>query len=178
MKKKILGASGVVLLALIFSGCGAGDAARQKAGEAIMERAIESQTGGKVDINSGKNTMDITTGEGKMSVSNEGEGKLPESFPKDIFIFSDAKITLSTSNTTGTGSLSVSYSTKSATQNEAMEKYKTEMTGSGWTKETEMNFGTDQGAIVNFKKDSRSVAVTIGKDENGSTFISVIVVAE
>ena len=174
MKKKILTMSGIIMLALVFSGCGPGDAIREKAGEKIIEKAIESQTGGKVNINSGKNTMDITTNEGKVSVSNDGDGKLPANFPSDIFIFSDAKITVSTFNAAQPGSFSVSYSTASVTQDSAFEKYKTEMIGSNWVKETEMNFGTDQGSMLVFKKDNRKVSVMIGKEEKGSTFITVI----
>lgn len=174
MKKKILGIGGVFVLALIFSGCGAGEMAQKKAGERIIEKAIESQTGGKVDINSGKNTMDITTSEGQVSVSNDGDGKLPANFPSDVFIFSDAKITISTFNAAQPGSFSVSYSTASATQDSAFEKYKAEMTASGWTKETEMNFGVEQGAMLTFKKDNRKVSIMIGKDEKGNTFITAI----
>ncbi|MFZ2975515.1 MAG: hypothetical protein WA055_02720 [Candidatus Moraniibacteriota bacterium] len=166
--------SGAIILTLTLSGCGLGEMAQKKAGEKIIEKAIESQTGGKVDINSGKNTMDITTNEGNVSVSNDGDGKLPANFPNDIFIFSDAKITVSTSNAAQPGSFSVSYSTASATQDTAFEKYKTEMTGSGWVKETEMNFGVEQGAMLTFKKDNRKVSIMIGKDEKGSTFITAI----
>lgn len=173
MKKKMLVGGVLVFMVLVFSGCGPSDRISEKAGEKLMEKMIETQTGGKVDVNTGKQTMDITTKDGTVSVSQEGEGKLPNDFPKDIFIFSDAKITVSTSGSAESKSFSISYSTATG-QNDAIEKYKSEMTGNGWSKESEMNFGAEQGAFLNFKKGDLSVAVTIGTDQEKNTFITVI----
>lgn len=161
---------------LILSGCSLTESISQKLGENIVEKTIESQTGGKIDINSDSGQMNIQTEEGTMSVSTGGSGKLPANFPSDMFTYSDAKIIFSLEGAKGTNEYTVNYQTATSVV-DAISKYKQVMTGSGWTKESEINTGTDDSTMLTFKKGEKSVAIAIGKsaeDESlGKTSISI-----
>lgn len=160
--------------ALILSGCSITDSLKQKVGEKIVESTIESQTGGKVDINNGQ--MNVQTDQGTMSINTGGGGKLPENFPRDMFTYSDAKIIFSLAGAKGTNDYTVNYQTATGFT-DAVNKYKQEMTGSGWTKESELNMDTEEAVLLTFKKGIKSVAVSIGKstenDSLGKTTISL-----
>jgi hypothetical protein len=173
--KSIATAVFVISAVLLLSGCWPFPSQKQ-VGEKIMEKAIESQTGGKVDVNAEKNSMTINGEEGSTTVSGEGQAKLPDNFPSDIFVYSDAKIIVASAMKEG-DSFSVTYATETSVD-DAFSKYKDELTGNGWTKENEVDLGT-QGKMLNFKKENRSVLVTIGIDNDGQnkgkTMVSVVV---
>lgn len=162
--------------AFLLSGCSVTDSLSQKAGEKILEKTIESQTGNKVDINSENGQMNVQTDQGTMSINTGGSGKLPENFPSDMFTYSDAKIIFSLAGAKGTNDYTVTYQTATSFT-DAANKYKQEMTGSGWTKESELNMGAEEAAMLTFKKGLKSVAVSIGKstenDSLGKTTISL-----
>jgi hypothetical protein len=167
--------------ALVLSGCGITDQLSQKAGEKIIEKTIESQTGGKANIDYSNNQLNIQTEQGQMSMSSEGTGKLPDNFPANMFIFSDAKIMLSLSGAKGTNNYSVTYGTNSSVA-DAISKYKQEMASAGWTKESELNIDTNGSTMLTFKKGSDNIAITVGKNsENekiGATAISITATAD
>ncbi len=158
---------------LVLSGCGCTEWASKKAGEKIMEKAIESGTGGNVDVDTSKETMTVKTDQGSMTA---GKGaKVPDNFPKDIFMYSDALISFSMSGTSGENSYSVVYNT-AATPEEAFLKYKEEMAKNSWKKDSELDMG-EQGKMINFKKENASVSVSMGLNQDsenvGKTTITV-----
>jgi hypothetical protein len=173
MKQKIFLATSMLGAVIVLSGCWPFPS-KDEIGQKIVEKAIESQTGGKININTDKGTVDINTKDGSLSTGKEV--KIPENFPKDIFVFSDAQVVFAMSGTSGEKSYSISYFTAS-TPEDAFAKYKEEMVSKGWQKESEMDMGA-QGKIVNFKKGQLSIMVTIGTSEDeeskGKTQISVI----
>lgn len=64
---------------LLLAGCGA---AAEKVSEKATEQAIESQTGGDVDIDTdGEGSVDIETEDGSLSF---GTGEIPEEWPQDV----------------------------------------------------------------------------------------------
>ena len=161
MKQKLFLATVALGAIIVLSGCWPFPS-KEEIGQKIMEKAIESQTGGKVNIDTGKGTASIDTKDGSFSAGVNV--KIPENFPKDIFIFSDAKVVFAISGSAAEKSYSISYLT-STTPEEAMIKYKEEMAKSGWQKENETDMGT-QGKILNFKKGQVSVMVTMGASED------------
>lgn len=172
--KKIVILSLFLAAVLTLSGCWPLPSS-EKVGEKIIEKTIESQTGGKVDINADKESMTISSNEGNTTFSGEGEAKLPDKFPSDIFVMNDAKIVMASTIKEG-NSYSISYGTDIALS-EAYSKYKSEMAGMGWTNENEIDMGA-QGKMLSFNKGNRNVAVTMGisnSDENkGKTTILVV----
>jgi hypothetical protein len=172
MKQKLFLMTVALGAVTVLSGCWPFPSS-EKIGQTIMEKAIESQTGGKVNIDAEKGTMNVDTKDGSFSAGENA--KIPDNFPKDIFVFSDAKVIFAMNGVSGEKSYSIAYFS-AVTPVEAMGKYKDEMTKIGWQKENEMDLGA-QGKILNFKKDQARVMVTIGTSEDeenkGKTQIGV-----
>jgi hypothetical protein len=171
--KSIVVAVFIVASTIMLSGCALTDWAGKKAGEKIMEKTIESQTGGKVDVNSDSGTMNINSDKGSLSAGKEA--KIPDNFPKDIFIYPDAKVMFAMSGTSGDKSFSVAYNTATSPE-DAFSKYKEEMVKNGWENKNELDMET-QGKVLNFKKDNLSAGVTMGTSQNpesaGKTTITI-----
>ena len=178
--QKLLAGGMLISSVLVLSGCGCTEWASKKVGEKIVEKGIESQTGAKVDINSDGGVSTIETKEGKMTVSGEGGAKLPDNFPKDIFVYSDAKINMAISSSSQGEGFSVSYTT-AAVESDVFSKYKEEMAKNGWKKDTEADMG-ENGKMLNFSKGKSKVLVMIGNDErdnsSGKTGVALNVTTE
>lgn len=181
MKNKVLLPTAIVSL-LLLSGCSlpSKENAEQKIGEKIMEKAIESQTGGKVNVDTDNDQMNINTKDGNLSMSSTGEAKIPENFPTDIYVAEDAKVNFAASNL-GTGKdVSIAYIT-AASLDDVSEKYKQEMTKNGYTKDTEMDMGS-QGKVLTFKKGQTTASILIGQSQNketaGKTSVQVTLVSQ
>ena len=173
MKQKLLLSAVALGAVIVLSGCWPFPSS-EKIGQTIMERAIESQTGGKVNIDADKGAMSVNTKDGSFSA---GENvKIPDNFPKNIFVFSDAKVIFAMSGSSAEKSYSISYFTDT-TPADAMSKYKEEMAKNGWQKESETDMGS-HGKMLNFKKGQVSVMITVGTSEDnenkGKTQIGII----
>jgi len=154
---------------LALSGCSWVDQLGQKA----LEKTIESGTGGKLNIDTEKKEMTIKGDNGESMTLSGGENtKLPADFPQDVFVFPDAKFVLVVSKIEN--DYSVVYTTE-AGLSEATSRYKDEFSANGWKEENEASLG--EGIIFNFKKENRSVMVTVGMDKsvdaNGKTTVSI-----
>lgn len=171
MNKKKIVLGGVVFCAvLVFSGCG------QNLGETIVEKAVESQTGGKVDISSSEGTMNISTKDGDVSMSGEGTATLHRDFPSDVYVAPDAKIILSFASGESK-SYSVAYATNFK-MDEIYTTYKSELVAKGWTADTQMEFNAQDSKTLLYKKGKQSLTVIIGKSQDeqfsGMTHVQVI----
>ena len=130
-----------------------------KIGENMLEKAIEQGTGGKADVSTDGNSVNIKTESGTFSASETGNIKLPSDFPSDVFVYGDAKITFATSTPAnpadGTkASFMVGYEVNQSV-NDVADKYRDEMAKNGWTKDTEANYGA---MMINFKKGTREAS--------------------
>jgi len=161
---------------LILPGCGISDQIGQKVGEKVIEKTLESQSGGKVDIDSSKQQVGFQTEQGSMIMSSEGNGKLPDNFPSNMFTYSDAKIIVTLSGAKGTNDFAVTYGTNTSASN-AVSKYKQEMANAGWAKESELNLDANGSTILSFAKGGDNISIAIGvssENENlGKTSISI-----
>lgn len=167
MKKtqKLLTGGMIISSVLVLSGCGCTEWASKKAGEKIMEKAIESGSGGKADVDVNKGQISINAEDGQTKYSAGENVSLPDGFPEDIFIYDDAKIKMAISNSSENGGFSVSYVTSSG-ESEVFSKYKEEMVKNGWKKDTETDMGAN-GKMLNFSKGKSNVLVVIGTDDSG-----------
>lgn len=173
--KRIMFLSAIALvMAVTLTGCG--KSISQKVGEKVAEKAIEAQTGGKVDIDAQGNDVTIKTEAGESQYSAGGNAKLPENFPSELIAADDAKIIISSTADAGN---TVAYTTDSD-QGEIFDKYKSQLAEQGWKKEMEIDTGN--GKMVNFSKDKENVSITIGEnnsnDQQGKTLVNVILVKE
>jgi len=165
MQKKVI--MGIVILSatFLFSGCGRN----------IVEKAIESQTGGKVDINSEKGEMTLKNDQGDISMSGDGNATLNPNFPKDIYITQDAKIQFSMANGQNS-SYSVAYITDTQVD-EIYSKYKDDLAAKGWAADpqTEMIFGDSK--TITYKKGNQRLTVIAGLSQDdqwrGKTSIQI-----
>ncbi|MBM3255867.1 MAG: hypothetical protein FJZ04_00125 [Candidatus Moranbacteria bacterium] len=161
-------------VAIFLPGCYLTDKMWEKIGEGTIEKTIESQTGGAVNLDLQNKSLNVKTQEGTMNIAGEGNAALPENFPSDVFIYNDAKIVFSLAQAPGMGGTegySISYNTGAA-QNDAIAKYKSEMASRGWELDNEVNMGAESGDVLSFKKGVRQVTVSIGTSE-GKTAILV-----
>jgi hypothetical protein len=175
MKPTILLLAVMMAVTLTLSGC-FGQSLSEKAGEKMVEKAIESQTGGQVDINTEGGDVTIKSEDGQSQFSAGGNAKVPEGFPQELMIADDAKVIMSTS---ADGGMSVAYVTDSE-QNKLSEDYASRLTGDGWKKVMELDTGN--GKMLSFTKDKKTVSVTIrentDKDQPGKTTAHVVYVEE
>lgn len=164
------------LLAVTLIGCSVTDKLSQKAGEELMEKTIEKQTGAKVDINSNGEDITIKSADGQTQYSSGGSAQIPEGFPKELIVADDAKIIMSSSSKTGS---SVSYVTNSA-QTDISAKLLTTLGALGWEKQMDIN--SDNSIMLTYAKGSMSAIISIGendsKEQSGKTFVNVTYVTE
>lgn len=144
--------------------------------ENIVERAIESQTGGDVDLDldgEGSMTFEGKDGE-KFSVTAGDAAKLPSDWPDSVPIMDDATITYAGSMGGGDGTtgLTAVY-TVSESKADVVEFYKSELAAEGWTIAGVMDFG-DSGMVTATRNESETVGVTVAT-ENGDTTVTVSV---
>jgi hypothetical protein len=149
---------------------------QEKIGEKIIEKTIETQTGGKVNVDTSNGEVNIQSGDGSAKYSAGGNVTLPDGFPKELILASDAKPFIATS---GEESMTVGYFTNED-KTALWEKYKTNLVAGGWKKEMEINAGT--GLMVNFKKGTDNLSVTVGnnsdKEQTQKTTVHLVYVIE
>jgi|WetSurMetagenome_2_1015567.scaffolds.fasta_scaffold357844_2 hypothetical protein len=109
--------------------------------------------------------------------ARETKTAMPESFPKDIFVYEDAYISESQISIENKNASSLVYYTKSS-QTEAVEKYKKEMAKNGWTLDSDFNVGGQTGQVMNFKKSDLTAGIIIGSSQSedktpGETAVSI-----
>ncbi len=152
----------VALLAgvVVVTGC---KKASEKMTEKAIEKAIARESGGKakVDVQEGKVT--IKSEDGTFEVASGGGAKIPDEFPKDVFLMKDAKVTMAMKAPDG---MQVMLSTPRSVQ-QAGKLYADEMKAQGWQEESSYDMGE---TIVNsYKKDGRKASIVITKDGTGAT---------
>src|SRR3990170_1363771 len=82
----------VIVVGALVVLSGIGYFANQFLAEKVTEKAIETATGGKVDVDADKEKITIETNDGKLTI---GQNELPKSFPSDITVYNGAKVTSS-----------------------------------------------------------------------------------
>lgn len=138
---------------MVMFGCG------EKTGETIIEKAIESETGGNAEIDIKENSFQLKTEEGEMKMTAGDSVKLPADFPKDIFLYKGADLSMAMEFPQVTN---VMFETKDS-MSKVSEAYLDEMPKTGWAKEMSMDMG-DQKMMI-FKKNKRMVNVAISPVE-------------
>jgi hypothetical protein len=169
MQKKLFAMAIVLGLSITLSGCLKSPA--EKVSEKIIEKNIEAQTGGKVDIDSDEGKMSFTDENGTTNISTGSDVDLPDGFPKEFIIAKDAKITAA-SNIGGLQSVVYESDEDKKELNDALI---TKLTKDGWKKTLEMD--ADISLMVNFEKGGKRASFMIGDNESeearGKTIVSV-----
>lgn len=160
IKPVVIIVGGLVLVSLV--GYFIFNKVSRKIGETAIENMINSQTGGRVDINTtdGNGKVTIKTEDGTVQYSGGGGVKLPDGFPQELVLATDAKIVGASSADNGN---TVTYQTDNE-QDGLFSGYIAKLTSMGWKKEMEVDTG--EGKMLNFTKDKFTAIISIG--ENGS----------
>ncbi len=143
-------------------------------GKSAVEKAIESQTGVKTnieDLEKGKMTFtDEKTG-AKVDI---GSNQVPDTFPKDFPLYQGAKVTSSLSGAQA-GKSNGFWMTMSSSDSADKVKdfYKTELIKSGWT--VEATFTANDMTNQTVKKGTWTGSLSVGKSsEDAETQIVII----
>lgn len=147
-----------MLIGLMPAGCG------KKPEEKRLERAIEKQTGGKAKVNLAKDSIDmkIKTAEGEMTIASGGGAKIPKDFPKDVYVYKGASVTMSMTLPDGH---SVTLQTKDSVE-KAVEAYKKQMEAQGWKQQAAVDMG--ETAMLSYEKGERAVAISFSQADEGT----------
>jgi hypothetical protein len=156
MKRTLYVVIGMMMVScLVLAGC-------KKAAEKAAEKAIEAGMAkdgvkAKVDASGGKVT--IESKDGKTEFTGGKSAKVPDNFPKDVYVYEGATITASVS--TPEGCNLVLETGDSA--DKVMSTIQGKMAGMGWKQEMTVN--QDKNAMVGYKKEKRSVMVNVNADK-------------
>jgi hypothetical protein len=169
-KQKI--ATGVLAVAiiLVLSGCG------PDLGKTIVEKTIESQTGGKVNVDSNKGEITINSEQGNLNGSGDGTASLNKDFPKDVYVAPDAKIMMSLANGKDK-SYSVVYTT-AMKSDDIYAKYKEDLTAKGWTSDVQTEITYQDSKTIQYKNGAKRLTLIMGLSQDpqfeGRTHVQVI----
>jgi hypothetical protein len=164
-----------LLLVLVFAGGCLGQKIVERVTEEVIEKAIESEGGGdvEIDLDEGEITIQGDDGEVKISAddetieiqSDDGEvtigtgADLPEGFPGNIPVYPDMKIATSwKASDNGKDSYSISAASDKSTD-EIFNWYKDKL--SGWDIEGEFTVNTDEGKTSNLTAGDGTYTVNI-----------------
>lgn len=163
MKASSLIAAGVAVA--LLSGCGK---MQEAASEAAAEKAIEATTGKKVDIQNedGRQSVTIETDQGTYTSSSGENVALPATFPKDVHLPADAKLT---SAMTMGPNLSVTL-TSSQALSTTYAAYRKAQAGDGWKETMAMQDATS--GLLTMEKGQQTL-LTHFAAENGATTMVV-----
>ena len=116
-----------------------------------------------VDKSSGQVTFEGKTKDGNVKVTASETGvALPEGFPKDVPIYTGAKVQMASTQ----GKTMMVHLNLSAPVAEALKYYQDHLKEQGWEIESTMNMG--EGSMVAAKKGDRKCSAVILKQDKGA----------
>ena len=137
----------------------------------VAEKAVEAGTGNKVKIGNDDKTLTVKTGEGEMQLGEVK--KMPDNWPEDAPVYPGSTIQLVSSSNPAEGNASVSVMLLTSDALQAVvDFYKRELVAKGWLIETDYE-ATDI-AIFGASKDNRTMSLTSGSSDEGSSITMTI----
>lgn len=145
----------MVISCFVLTGC-------KKAGEKAAEKAIEAglaKEGVKADVDASDGKVTIQSKDGKTEFTGGKNAKVPENFPKDVYVYEGATINAALSVP---GGFNLTMETGDSADT-VLSSVKKKMTGQGWKEEMTMNQG--EQSMVGYKKGERTTMITISTDK-------------
>lgn len=159
----------ICVLAVVLFMFGCGRKAGEKAAERQIEKGLQESSGGDAKVDIDGDSISIETEDGAMQMSSGKQAKIPEAFPKDVFVHGDIQVAMTVPQ-----GFSLVLQTKD-TQDKVAEIYSKKMQAAGWSREMSADMGGQKMSI--FKKEDRTVSlVTTAVD--GNTQIALTVATE
>lgn len=162
MSKNYVLAAGLIVFAFILSGCG-----RQNLIDKQAESILEKNLGSKAEVEVDNEKINIKTEQGSLQVG--GNVKLPENFPKDVYVI-EGQLMSAMNNVVGAGYQVVVKSDK--TPQQAKAEYEVKLKEMGWKILNSIDMGTASAIMA--QKDNRQLTVTMGTEE-GRDGLAVII---
>jgi len=151
----------VLLIGLSVGGYFASKYVFNKAGEGLVEKVIESGTGGKVDIDTNNKDITVKTDEGTF---NAGESvSWPSDMPSDVPKFSYGKITMATKISTDPKGWSIIISD---VQPSNFTDYQNKLKAAGWTEVGSTQFGV---SLIQMEKNNLDLNLTYEESSKGAS---------
>ena len=145
------------VIAMTIVSCLALGGCKKAAEKAVENRLAREGVNAKVDSSGGK--MTIQTKDGTTVVTGGKDAKVPENFPKDIYVYEGATIKGSVSVPNGFNLVMET----SDSADKVLGTIKSKMTSLGWKEEMTMN--QDKTSMVSYKKGERTAMVNINADK-------------
>ena len=156
----------ILLIALFLAGC-----ARN-----ITDKRVERPTGGKVKVDEKKGSVQFKDKQGKGSAEFGDNVKMPEAFPKDIPIYSSAKIKSAISSKSGKSTVvMVTFETRDGIA-KVGDYYKGALTANGYG----ITATQAAGNLITLSAEKKQTKVTIsvnGGNNRTAVLISVSIEA-
>jgi hypothetical protein len=152
---------------LVLPGC-------KKAGEKAAEKAIEAglaKEGVKADVDASGEKITIRGKDGTTEFTGGKGAKLPDTFPKDVYVYEGATLNSALSVP---GGFNLTMETGDGADR-VLSAVKKNMTGQGWKEEMTMNQG--EQSMVGYKKGERTAMITINAEKK-STHIAMTITGE
>jgi hypothetical protein len=146
------------VIALTLGGCGkkVSDVVADK----VAEKAIEKQTGGKAKVDTAGGKMEFTTAKGeKVEVNTKGGAKLPDGFPKDVYVYAGAAVNQSMKVE---GSFHLMMESADA-KSKVVDTYKSKLEADGWKQTTFADSGDT--TMLQYSKGKRTVMLTVSESD-------------
>jgi hypothetical protein len=147
----------MVLLTTVLTGCGQN--VSQTASEKATEKIIEQQTGGQAKVDINKDNLKVESKDGNIEVGQNV--KLPEGFPKDVYVIAGNIISAFSEPTKENYTVSIEINKD---LNEVAALYQEKLKADGWQITGNMSYGDVTSVVA--EKDSRTATVMISKCDN------------
>ncbi|NTW55475.1 MAG: hypothetical protein HGB20_00320 [Chlorobiaceae bacterium] len=167
-ERSILRLAGISLAIIVA--CGALSSCQKKAGDVLLEKAIEQSTGNKVDINSGGQNITIQSEGQKIQIQGSESGVWPNDIPGDVPKFAYGQIKAVTRSDSPDGkSWSVVFDN---VPGNIIKSYEALLKNSGFqTVSTIITSNEGEGGTVSGEKEKLKVVLITG---NGSGSLTVV----
>jgi hypothetical protein len=142
----------------------------KKAGNGLLKGYVETASGGKVKLSDiEKGNMTFTDKETGKTVSVGASQKIPDDFPKDFPIYTNAKVVGSIAGMQdGKSGFLVTFNTD-ASVDQVGSFYKTALASSGWT--TTGTYSADKMQTMAIKKADMEGSVSISSDDSATVIL-------
>jgi hypothetical protein len=135
-------------------------------GSKVAERMVEvglAKQGVKARLDTAEGKLTMETKEGSATYAVGGDVKIPNDFPKDVFVYGGAKVVSSMTMPKG---CHLTLQTKDSAD-KVINAYKREMTAADWKEESSMN--QSGVSMLSYKKSERTAAVVVMTADNKTT---------
>jgi hypothetical protein len=144
-----------------------------KVAEKAVEKTIEKETGAKVNIDSGKGSVEIETEEGTFSA---GDNRLPEDFPKDVPIYGAATVAGAVTSTIDDNKTFVVTLATEDSVDQVADFYRAAMVKNKWSEMAAVisGEGGSASATLAYQKGDNMVTVSVSRGaDNIGTHIAI-----